>query len=325
MPPTGKKCRRQDAEEEETDIEVEEAEQETTTNEDTTLSLMLQMKQQMDSMAEQMQEIQQEREASKSQATREESEAGESETRQEGEELITAQSLRQDVRAMERAASRIAQFRDLDTDDYDTTSNGRRNPNGKKSGSIMVAADNVKLSIDWPHMHVKRVTNGTRAGVAYKELRIEEFVYGFLAMLKSPKTKWDKDLMLDLLQDLMQDSMDFAWENARGFYEMLGVDVENGDKRWDDTNTVMKMRILHSRTVYPEKKETKETKKNGASKTTKCCALYQKKACEQNRDHHPFSHACMYCAKATGMAYRHPEEDCFRKSLEEAKNSKKRE
>ena len=329
MPPTGKKCRRQEAEEEVTESENGEGEQAMAASEDTTISFMIQMKQQMDSMAEQMRELRQEREAERAQATREESEDGDSEEHQEGEETITAQTLRQDVRAMERAASRIAQFRDMDTDDYDGTNICRGNSNGKKSGSIMVAADHVKQRIDWPHMHVKRVTNGKRAGVPYKELKIDEFVYGFLAMLKSHKTKWDKELMLDILQDLMQDSMDFAWENARGFYEMLGLDVENGDKSWDDTQTVMKMRLLHSRTVYPERKDTKEVKKNspgkGATGNLRCCALYQKKACEQNRDHHPFSHTCMYCAKATGMAYRHPEEDCFRKSLEEAKNSKKRE
>ena len=105
--------------------------------------------------------------------------------------------------------------------------------------------------------------------------------------------------------------------------------MEAGARRWTDTDAIRDLRLLHSRIPYPAKKETKESKKATPAKTgtqnLQCCAPYQKKACEQNRDHHPFTHACSYCARATGMAYRHPEDDCFRKTLEESKNLQKRE
>ena len=242
---------------------------------------------------------------------------------------ITPISLRNDVRAMQRAAKRIAQIQAEEAEEREFTTGTTTRTSGKKSGSLLIAADNVKTRIDWPHMYVKRVTAGTRVGVPYKNLTVEEFVFGFVGMLKSGKGKWDTDIMLDILQMLMQDATDFCWDNARNFYQMLGVDVEEGVWEWTDATAIQDMRLIHSRTNRTEKKDSKDAKKTNGGKTTtqnvRCCALYQRQACEQARDHPPFTHACSYCAKATGMAYRHPEEDCFRKTLDETKISKKRE
>ena len=248
----------------------------------------------------------------------------------ENMQLVTPAELRDDIRAMERAAKRIAQFREWDEEETDGTGTLNTRTNTKKSGSLMVAADKVKDTIDWPHMHIQRVSGGKRVGVQYKELTIAEFVFGFLEMLDAPKAKWDREVMLGILMFIMRDAIDFSWENARGFYQMVGIDVECGMRSWDDTDGIQSQRLLHSRTVLPEKKETKEVKKEAnnnrtSSQNLRCCALYQKKACEQNRDHAPFSHACSYCARATGVAYRHPEDDCFRKTIDDSKNSKPRE
>ena len=328
MPPTGKKCNRLQDEPEiaEEDVMSEQGEAE---EEDPVMAMCMRMEQRMEMMEQNFLKMQESRTREEGSETQRSTTEGNGEQQSGDGDTVNARTLREDVRAMERAANRIAQFREMDLEDADDTTNGRTTSNGKKSGSLMVAADNVKKRIDWPHMHVKRLSGGDRVGVPFKQLRIEEFVFGFLAMLKAKKANWDKELMLDILQALMEDTMDFSWENARGYYGMLGVDVENGDKSWDDTEAVNKMRLVHSRTVYPEKKENKDNKKNNNNKpmagNLRCCALYQKKACEQNRDHHPFSHACAYCAKSTGIAYRHPEDDCFRKSIEEAKNGKKRE
>ena len=244
-------------------------------------------------------------------------------------QLLTPTSLRKDVRAMQKAAQRMVEIQEEEEEETEEINGARGRRAGKKSGCLLVAAHNVKERIDWPHMHIQRVAGGRRLTVTYEELRIEEFVYGFLEMLKVQRDRWNKDLMLDILQMLMQDTMDFAWENARNFYKMIGVDVESGARRWEDTEIIRDMRLLHSRTVYPEKREPKENKKANPTKSTpqnlRCCAPYQRKTCEQNRDHPPFTHACSYCAKATGVAYRHPEDDCFRKSIDESKNSAKRE
>ena len=142
---------------------------------------------------------------------------------------ITPETLLSDVRAMQRAAQRIASYRADDDDDYDDEDNGTRpRNNGKKSGSLLLAADTVKKSIDWPHLHINRVVAGKRVPIPYKELRIKEFVFGFLEMLDSARRKWDRDLMLSILKMCMQESMDYSWENARAFYRLVGVDVESG-------------------------------------------------------------------------------------------------
>ena len=116
-------------------------------------------------------------------------------------------------------------------------------------------------------MHVQRVVAGQRTAISYKELKVEEFVLGFLIMLDSPRGKWDKEVMLEILKMLLQDTVDFDWENARNFYLMVGLYVEAGVRRWTDMEAIRQQRIIHSRTVYQEKKESKESKKGNGGKT----------------------------------------------------------
>ena len=242
---------------------------------------------------------------------------------------ITPQELRKDIRAMKKAAERIARIQSDDSDDEDSGTTKRSRANGKKSGSMMTSTEVVKDRIDWPHMYVKRVVGGARIGSAYKDLTVPEFVYGFLCMLESPKCKMDKEVMLGILRMLMQDAMDFSWEGVRAFYQMIGVDVETGDRRWTDSDDIRDLRMMHSRVTPLEKKDTRDGKKAGGGRqnpsVVRCCALYQKRACELNRDHMPFSHVCAYCHKATGMMCRHAEDECFRKIADDSKNGQKRE
>ena len=194
---------------------------------------------------------------------------------------------------------------------------------------MLKAAENIERRIDWPHFYVKRVVNGDRVGVDYKELRVDEFVLGFTAMLRSPKCNMDVNVMMGILNMLMEDSVDFAWENARAFYQMIGIEVEKGVRKWTDTEYIEKKRLIHSRTNIIEKKEAKDNKKAGPARgyaaSVRCCALFQRHGCEHNRDHPPFTHGCTYCHKCTGVVYRHAEEDCYRKANEASKNDKKRE
>ena len=322
MPPTGKKCTRVVPAE---DVDEQEEVQES--------PLVLQMQKQMEIMQRQMERMATDRqEAEASRMAEDISEASgntASSDRPAEQEIITPQSLRSDVQAMERAARRIAQYRDSDDESTDGADGIRAHKTGKKSGSLLKAADVVKKRIDWPHLYIQRVVGGNRVGVDYKELRIEEFVYGFLVMLDAHRGDWDREVMLGILKMIMQDTMDFTWAGALGFYQLFGVDVEHGIRRWDNLEDVRDMRMMHSRTVLPKKEDAKETvkvgPKKGATQNLRCCALYQRKACEQSRDHQPFTHACSYCARNTGVAYRHPEDDCFRKAIDDTKNSKKRE
>ena len=323
-PPTGKHCRARESTEDGEQLNPIE----------TMMPLLLELQQQM---AEMKQSIADNASRTPENVEREvESEDGESLERGEEEKseeaaatYTTPESLRKDVRAMQRAAARIASIQSDDSDDEDYGIIRKSRKNGKKSGSVMTATDTIRDRIDWPHMYVKRTVGGRRVGVTYKELKVEEFVFGFVAMLRSPKCTMDKDVMLDILGMLMQDTIDFKWENARAFYEMLGVDVESGVREWTDADQIMNMRLIHSRANLTDKKEEKETKKPGFGKmngaTVRCCALYQKRTCEHTRDHHPFTHGCTYCQRVAGLVCRHPEEECYRKANNESKNAQKRE
>ena len=248
-----------------------------------------------------------------------------------GGESATPDSLRQNIQLMAQAANRIAQLGIDDQDDEELVQITRARKQGKKSGSLMVPTDVVKNTIDWPHMHVRRMANGVRKTVTFKELKVEEFVAGYLTMLASPQCTMDKEVMIDILRMVMTDAVDFSWGNARGFYEILGHAVEEGTLNWVDTHTVREYRMHYSRAVFPEVKEQKEQKEGArpqpkqAPSGMKCCAAFQTQQCEQSRDHIPFTHACAYCFRTCSLMCRHPEKDCIRKSADESKNGKKRE
>ena len=243
-------------------------------------------------------------------------------------ETATPGSLRKNIQLMAQAAGRIARLGEDDGEDEDTTDLSQNKTRGKKSGSLMVASDKVKRAIDWPHMHVSRRVNGKRKDLAYSELKVEEFAYGFLKMLKSSTNKMDSEVMMPLLTNLLQDKIDYSWANARDFYETIGKEVEKGALEWTDTDTMRDYRMTYSRAVFPEKKEAKEgvkTQPRQAPPGAKCCAAFQKHTCDLNRDHMPYSHVCAYCLKSCSLMCRHAEDDCIRKQTDESKNGKKRE
>ena len=241
-------------------------------------------------------------------------------------ERATPDSLRQDMHTMAKAAERLAQLRadDYDIDD-DTTDLQRPRHQGRKSGSLMLSSDIVRKRVDWPHMHVQRMVAGRQTCIAYADLKVEEFVFGFLCMIKAPHTTMVKGEMYPLLEMIMQDTVDFSWANARGFYEMLGRAVEKGTLKWSDTDIIYQKRMTYSRTVFPDTPKPKETPKTTnrvAAPNTRPCAAFQKRSCEHQRDHTPFSHICAYCHKSANMAFRHSESECYKRMSDETKNGK---
>ena len=335
QPPTGKQCTR--------DRETVGSEQSATQNEvlNTLLELKAQMdgmqmdmRTQMEGMEQRMQSVENgglsvAEEVEEEEESEEDSEEIEEQEEQQIAVRATPENLRKNTRLMARAADRLARLR-LDEEMAESDVHAAKTrKQGKKSGSIMLASDVIEESIDWPHLHVKRAVGSRRKCVPYTDLRVEEFVFGFIAMIRSPKASatMDKEQMITLLQCLMQDAMDYNWANARGFYEELGLEVEKGGIDWGDTERIWNMRMLLSRAVFPDRKDSAENNKqqNKGAAGLRCCALYQKRNCEHFRDHHPFTHACAFCARTVNMLCRHPEEDCVRKQTGEAKNSKGRE
>ena len=111
-----------------------------------------------------------------------------------GNEVATPDSLRRNLQLMAQAAGRIAQFRVEGYDDDDNVGLPRTKAQGRKAGALLVATDRIRNIIDWPHMHVGRMVNGKMKPLEYSELRVEEFVFGFLTMLNNPNTPWTASL-----------------------------------------------------------------------------------------------------------------------------------
>ena len=78
---------------------------------------------------------------------------------------------------------------------------------GKKSGSVSKATDQIKKVLDWPHYHVTKGVNMEPAD--YEDLSWEEFVLGFVRMLRDPDCEFDVAILLEILENLLEDSIDF--------------------------------------------------------------------------------------------------------------------
>ena len=323
-PPTGKHCREQRLETPPVAGE----------NDADMMQLLRELQINMGGMMTEMAQIREERERDNVQREEEENDSESQEGAVGGSDdadQMSPQTIRRDLRLMARAARRLAAIESEDGEEDDLEGLPSIKSKGTKSGTTLVATDIVKKRIDWPHMHVKRQSGGRRRCVTFSELRLKEFVYGFVIMLRSPRSKFNTELMLDILAMMMQDAVDYSWSNALTFYEMVGSDVEQGYMKWEDNDRVKDMRIQYGRAVYPEKKEQKEQKETAkpqarqAPAGMKCCAPFQTKSCENTRDHIPFTHACGYCHRTAGTLARHAEDDCFKRMAAEPKNAKKRE
>ena len=62
--------------------------------------------------------------------------------------------------------------------------------------------------------------------------------------------------MLDVLALVMKDAIDFDWGNARSFYHDLGLDVEQKQMLWEDTDAIKEKH--YARSSVTERKEQKE-------------------------------------------------------------------
>ena len=159
-PPTGKHCR---AQAEQEDEEAEPAPQ--------VLNLLLEIRGRMDNFDQRLQRVEEKGSETSSIAQEEPpmdraemEETPNVDTRRE--EDTTPQSLMKDITLMAEAASRIAQ---LQMNEYNEVQEGTgitvRKAHAKKSGSVMMASDIVQQTIDWPHLHVRRMEAGRAKGL----------------------------------------------------------------------------------------------------------------------------------------------------------------
>ena len=234
-------------------------------------------------------------------------------------EELTVTALRNNAAIVNKAAERLAQLdlNDFDLPDHVAATSANR---GKKSGCVTKSSDKIKTVMDWPHFHVTRGVNAVPA--SYDELSLEEFILGYVRMLRDADCAFDKEVMWEFLEDLMEDAIDFSWQNAKGFFKSTALEVEHGKLRWDDSMRMQKRRMIQCRVqkqpVKPQQQEKKATRQ--PSPGSMCCALYQSGQCDKRFDHFPYIHACANCFNNRNLVFKHKEADCFFKIKESPKN-----
>ena len=213
------------------------------------MSVLMGLQKQMAEMQVEFQQMRAEKdnvEESEQGSEVEEREATQEET-DEGATAAMPNSIRYDIRLIAKAAERLNRLSVDELEEEEGQDINSSRTRGKKSGSVMLASDIVKKQIDWPNLHVTHMVQGSQKPVPYKELKVEEFVYGFIELLRAPNNKLDLLGMIDILSMIMQDTVDFTWNNARGFYEKVGLDVEKAGLAWTDMNRINGMRLIYSR------------------------------------------------------------------------------
>ena len=179
---------------------------------------------------------------------------------------------------------------------------------GKKSGQARTNEDFVVREVEWPHFHVFKGSD--RKATRFEDMNLADFVYGFLTMLESPRSRFSTPVMLEILKGVVSDAMDFPWQNVRNCYRIISSQVEMGLIDWVDREQIyrLRQRYAHRSTAPPVNVAAGRTVGD-----KKPCFAFQKGECSQARDHGMFYHYCAYCAKVTGYMYSHSEANCMRK------------
>ena len=172
--------------------------------------------------------------------------------------LATPSSVRSNIRLIARVTERLNRMSMSDLEGDEDNNIPRNRVQGKKSGSLMLASDVVRKQSDWPHLHVKRMVNSRRRPLAYADLKVEEFAYGFIEMLNPMTSKLDYMCMIEILKIVLQDAIDFTWSNVLGFYKVVGLEVEYGSLTWEEVERINKMTV-YSRTIFPVNREQRNT------------------------------------------------------------------
>ena len=190
---------------------------------------------------------------------------------------------------------------------------------GKKSGFVRTHEDNVKVDIDWPHLHVRRVD--LDKGLKYSNLAMGEFVFGYLEMLEITSSEFDKPLMLNILSQIMEDAMDFHWQGCRKAYGEFAKEVEDGISQWGDASRLLRLRQKHAHR-HPLGEPYKPIITNSfASDAQVPCGSFQYGNCSQSASHGKWGHFCKYCnSKNSTHKFPHSERNCNRKRRENSKN-----
>ena len=175
--PTGKRCWR-------TETQAEHPHDTGTADNGEVISLLRTMQQQMTGLQERMNSM----EARQTEGESEQAQVNPPQTTHTiGDQQMTAtpDSLRANTGAVSDVAAKLAAwgFSEEDTDASMSTAQQWR-PRAKRPGKVTKGTDVIKKIIDWPHYHVRKGPN--RVPPEYAQLTAEEFILGFVRMLRTP-------------------------------------------------------------------------------------------------------------------------------------------
>ena len=105
---------------------------------------------------------------------------------------------------------------------------GNQSVKGKSPGDLTFSAP-VKVIQLWPHQFVCRLDS---SNVAYKDLDLPQFVYGFLECLRHSAFS-DQSKMLAHLSHLMDLASRFQWPAVRAYHARVLKAMEQGTATWD--------------------------------------------------------------------------------------------
>ena len=105
---------------------------------------------------------------------------------------------------------------------------GNQAMKGKSPGDLTFSAP-VKVPQLWPHQFVCRLDS---SNVAFKDLDLPQFVYGFIECLRQSVLS-DQSKMLNHLSHLMDLASRFQWPAVRAYHARVLKAMEQGTATWD--------------------------------------------------------------------------------------------
>ena len=184
----------------------------------------------------------------------------------------------------------------------------------KRSGRAKTADDVVHQDVDWPHFHVYRGQD--RQPAEYEQLTVPEFVLGYITSLMYDSNTSAKARKLEHLRELVMDAATYPWSDVRNYHAIVLNQFEMKKLDWGNKDAIQQLRRTYAqiRARGPE---------NGIAVSTAhtqgppFCLPFQNGRCNKTTDHQTsrgwVQHACAFCLKRTGNAYRHSEHECRRK------------
>ena len=209
--------------------------------------------------------------------------------------------LRQQSALKQQADSLLASIPLLDSGG--SISSGHPSLKGKSPGDLTFSAP-VKFPQLWPHQFVCQLDSSS---VAYKDLDLPQFVFGFIECLRHSAII-DQSKMLAHLSHLMDLASRFQWPAVRAYHARVIKAMEQGSATWDsDLYRFQTGLLLPSQEISSRP----QSNSSGSKKISKesICRDWNLSSCRQpcpsGRLHH-----CLVCKVADHKALVCPKHRC---------------